>query len=62
VMFELDDHGSIVLVRPLTDDVRAWLDEHVEEDAQWWGGALAVQPDYVVPLVGALMDEGFAIA
>jgi len=59
-MFSVEDHGSIVLVRPLTPDVSAWLDEHVDPEAQWFGKALVVEPRYVAPLVTALVDEGFA--
>ena len=50
-MFRIEDHGSIVLVRPLTEDVEAWLDEHVSEDARYFGGALVVEPRYVEALV-----------
>ena len=27
-MFSVEDHGSLVLVRPLTDDVEEWLQEN----------------------------------
>jgi hypothetical protein len=59
-MFSIENHGSIVLIRPLTDDVSDWLDEHVDPDAQWFGGALACEPRYVEPLVTALIEEGYA--
>ena len=63
-MFRIEDHGSLVLVRPLTLDVQAWLEENVadegEDMAQWFGGALVVEPRYVLPLVEGLIEEGFA--
>ncbi len=59
-MFDVDYHGSVVLVRPLTPDVRSWLEEHTDEEAQWFGGALIVEPRYVAPLVSALIEEGYA--
>jgi hypothetical protein len=59
-MFELENHGSIALLRPLTPDVRAWLEEHVDEEAQWFGSALVVEPRYLEPLVLALIEEGYA--
>ena len=59
-MFDVENHGSIVLVRPLTADVRAWLVEHTDEEAQWFGNALVVEPRYVEPLVAALIEEGYA--
>jgi hypothetical protein len=59
-MFSIEQHGSIVLVRPLTDDVRKWLEENTDEEAQWFGSALVVEPRYFPPLHAALIEEGFA--
>jgi len=56
-MFSIEDHGSIVLVRPLTADVSEWLAEHT--DGQWFGNALVVEPRYVGDLVEGLIGEGF---
>jgi hypothetical protein len=60
-MFNIEDHGSLVLVRPLTDDVEEWLHENTADDAQWFGGALVVEPRYLEPLVEGMFSEGFAI-
>jgi hypothetical protein len=59
-MFTIEDHGSIVLVRPLTPDVATWLQENVDEQAQWFGAALVVEPRYVEALVEGLVEQGFA--
>lgn len=63
-MFSVEDHGSIVLVRPLTLDCQAWLHANTSDEgedmAQWFGGALVVEPRYVEPLVSALINEGYA--
>lgn len=58
-MFDVEDHGTIVLVRPQTEDVRRWLVENT--DGTWFGGALAVEPRYVEALVAGLVEEGFAL-
>ena len=58
-MFDVENHGSIVLVRPHTDDVREWLEEHT--DGTWFGGALVVEPRYVEELVHGLVEEGYAL-
>jgi len=60
-MFTIEDHGTIVLVRPLTPDVEAWLADNVEPEAQWFGGALVVEPRYVEALYLGLVSEGFAL-
>jgi hypothetical protein len=42
----VENHGSIVLLRPLDEDARTWLDEHLDPDGQSWGGAKAVRRIY----------------
>lgn len=58
-MFTVENHGTIVLVRPLTVDVERWLEERT--DGMWFGGALVVEPRYVEPLVIGLIEDGFAL-
>ena len=43
-MFHVEDLGTLILIRPLTDRVEEWLREHVSEDAQYFGNALVVSP------------------
>jgi hypothetical protein len=55
----VEGHGSVVLVRPLTDDACAWLTEHT--DGTWFGNALAVEPRYVCNLVAGMREHGFVV-
>lgn len=55
----VENHGSIFLVRPETEDSREWLHEHTE--GMWWSGALVVEPRYVGDLVDGLIDDGFTV-
>ena len=57
--FTVTNHGSIVLVKPLTDECNDWLVEHVSDEAQWFGGALVVEPRYVEDLIEGLEEAGF---
>jgi hypothetical protein len=58
----LENHGSIWLFRPSTESARQWLEENTQSDAQWFGGALVVEPRYVDPLVEGLQENGFTVA
>jgi hypothetical protein len=58
---EVENHGSVVLVRPLSDAARAWLAEHVSPDAQRFGGAVAVEPRYVANLVDGMIGDGLVV-
>lgn len=52
----------MVLVRPYTRHATAWLTANVHaEPWQWYGGALAVEPRCVSPLVEALSLDGLAV-
>lgn len=58
--FRLEQHGSITLVRPLTDEATQWLVEHT--DGSWFGNALAVEPRYIPNLVEGMIEFGFEVA
>jgi len=57
----VENHGSIALVRPLTDAARDWLHENVHEGASYFGSALAVEPRYVAQLVEGMIGAGLVI-
>jgi len=52
------DHGSVVLLAALTSRAHAWLVNHVREDAQWCGEALAVERRHVGPITDAAQFGG----
>lgn len=58
-MFTIHYDGSIALVKPLSLDVRDWLQEHTNEEACWWHDALVVEPRYLYDLVMGLTEAGF---
>jgi hypothetical protein len=60
--FAVEDHGSLLLVRPLTSAAWSWLEQNVEDDAQWFGGALAVESRYISNLLSGLEAAGFSQA
>jgi hypothetical protein len=37
------------------------LDQHVAEDAQWFGGALVVEPRFIADLVLGMIAEGLTV-
>lgn len=57
--FKLENHGSIVLVQPLSPACRSWLLLHVP-DGMWWGGCLVVEPRYLETVLQGMLDEGLA--
>lgn len=59
--FEVTWHGSLVLVTPATPEADAHLRAHVDAEAQWFGGALAVEPRFLDDLVAGLQDAGYTV-
>lgn len=59
--FVVSGGGTVYLVRPTNDEARAHLEENVSEDAQWFGGALAVEHRYIAGLLEGLTSAGFSV-
>jgi hypothetical protein len=56
-----EDHGSVWLVRPLTDEAKRWLADNIGEDAQWFGDALAVEPRFVQGVIEGMQLDGLEV-
>ena len=62
VDLQVENHGSIFLFRPLTDEGRVWLDENTETEGwQWLGGALAVEHRYAADLAYGAQADGLEV-
>lgn len=60
--FAIENHLSLVLVRPLTEAAQVWLDENVANpETQWFGGALVCEPRYVDDLVAGIEGDGLVV-
>jgi hypothetical protein len=57
----ISPHGSILLFDLLTPDAESWVEEHVDPDAQWFGGALAVEHRYAADLAVAIHADGLRV-
>lgn len=57
----VENHGSIWLLRPVSERGTLWLDEHTDPAATWFGGALAVEPRYVADILEGARNDGLEI-
>lgn len=63
-MLTIEDHGSLVLIRPDAEDrenLADWIAENVSSDALSWGSALVVEHRFVADIVAGLAADGFEI-
>jgi hypothetical protein len=58
----IENHGSVVLLHPLTDTARDWIEEHVSRDGfhpDW--PTLVVEPRYVEPIIYGAIEDGLRV-
>ena len=61
--FVITDHGTIVLLTPLTPAAEEWVDQHIGDDAQLWGSnSIVVEPRYIADIVEGIRNDGLGIA
>ena len=64
VDFALENHGSILLLRPLTTLAREWMNEHLpveNPETQFFAGAIVVEPRYIGPIVEGIVSDGLVL-
>lgn len=59
-MFE--HHGSLYIVHCANTAAHEHLVEHTNDEAQWMGRALVVEPRYASSLAEQLIDDGFSVS
>lgn len=59
--FLIENHGSVVLLQPLTEAARVWLEQHIPEDTQNWGTAIVIEPRYVSDILNGIELEGLKV-
>ena len=60
--FDIEKHGSVVLLRPVTSDADSWVSEHIPDDAMHFAGAVVVEPRYVGDLLAGICRDGLTYA
>jgi acyl CoA:acetate/3-ketoacid CoA transferase alpha subunit len=53
--------GTVYLFELLTEDARAWVDEHVSADRQMLGRGLAVEHRYAAALAEGMQAAGLLV-
>ena len=57
----VENHGTLILVRPATPVAKSWIEENVSDEATFWAGALVVEPRYVHDLLRGMKADGLEI-
>lgn len=59
----VENHGTIVLVRPITVTGQDWCDYHMHYDHHVgvFGGAIVVEPRFVDDIVRGMINDGLVV-
>jgi hypothetical protein len=60
--FEVQNHGTIFLLCPLTDSAGAWVEEHPPDDALTFGRGICVEHRYIADVVAGIQRDGLVVA
>jgi len=63
--FSIEGEGrfcTVYLLRPLTPAAFDWIEEHIPEDAQRLGTAIAVEHRYIGPIAEGILADGLVLA
>ena len=59
--FWLRNEGSIFILYPWTQSAKDWVNEHIPEDAQYFGDGVVVEPRYVSNIIAGIEGDGLSI-
>jgi hypothetical protein len=59
--FIVRNEGSIVLLTPITNVAKEWVEEHLPEDVQHWGTAIVVEPRYIMDILQGIHEDGLGV-
>jgi len=60
--FRCENYGSLFLLFPLTQHAHCWIEEHLPEDAQWFGNAVVIEHRYIWTNLDGIQDAGLAVS
>ena len=60
--FIFSSHGGVTLQYPASEAAREWISEHIPEDAEYFGDAVAIEPRYAGDILDGAAGDGLAYA
>ena len=60
--FRSENQGSLFLLFPLTQPAHFWIEEHLPEDAQWFGNGVVVEHRYIWAILEGIQNDGLAVS
>jgi len=55
--FTIDDHGSLVLLKPETQEAFSWIAENIGTPVIWFAGGIALEPHSMSALLSGILGD-----
>ena len=52
---------TVFLLRPVSTFGQEWIDEHIPDDAPWFGDAVVVEHRYISPIIEGATGNGLVV-
>lgn len=52
------NHGSIIMLTPVSDLAKSWVHDHLDEDAMWHGRSVVIEPRYWHAIWQGIRNDG----
>lgn len=60
--FEIENHQSIFLLRPLNPAAESWIKEFLPQDRMSFGSAVVVEHRYIADIVEGIRNDGLVVS
>ena len=60
--FTVKNEGTIYLLTPLTNFANTWVEEHISDDAQWWGRSIIVEHRFIRNILAGITYDGLTFS
>jgi hypothetical protein len=60
--FDIADHGSLIILRPVSAEARDWIDDNLDPNTQWGFGGAVIERRYFQPIYEGVVNDGLTIS
>jgi hypothetical protein len=55
--FTVDDHGSLILLKPESPEAFEWIAENIGAPIPWFAGGIALEPSIIPSLLCSILED-----
>ena len=55
--FTVDDHGSLILLKPESPEAFEWIADNIGAPSPWFAGGIALEPSIIPSLLCSILED-----